>query len=197
MAMRPKNDDMAMLIGPLPHVHAEDANLTNYRNENQNSHKLQGRKPKFVQIIGTKFKIQKYKNLFSNSSSYTTPTLKVNFHKSKLFGINLEDGFLDVAAGFLKCRIGNFPFIYLGLPVGANPRRPSTWKPVIDVVKCRLSSWRNRYVSLGGRVVLIYSVLAAIPIFYLSFLKMPTSVWRSLVLYKETFFRVGLRSKTK
>ncbi|PNX93719.1 ribonuclease H [Trifolium pratense] len=41
--------------------------------------------------------------------------LKVNFHKSKLFGINLEDGFLDLAASFLKCRIGNFPFIYLDL----------------------------------------------------------------------------------
>ncbi|MCH95804.1 RNA-directed DNA polymerase (Reverse transcriptase) [Trifolium medium] len=96
--------------------------------------------------------------------------LKVNFYKSKLFGINLEDGFLDLAASFLKCKIGIFPFIYLGLPVGANPRRQSTWKPVIEVVKNRLSSWRNRCQQGYGEF------------------------WW---LYKETFFGEGLRPNPK
>jgi hypothetical protein len=34
---------------------SEDADLANYIDENQNSHKLQGRKPKFAQITITKF----------------------------------------------------------------------------------------------------------------------------------------------
>jgi hypothetical protein len=42
--------------------------------------------------------------------------LKVNFHKSKLFGINLENEFQDLAATFSKVyRIDKFPFIYLCL----------------------------------------------------------------------------------
>ncbi|PNX97042.1 cytochrome p450 [Trifolium pratense] len=61
--------------------------------------------------------------------------LKVNFFKSKLFGINVEDDFLSSATSFLKCNIGRLPFIYLGLPVGANPRRLSTWNPVLEVLK--------------------------------------------------------------
>jgi hypothetical protein len=92
--------------------------------------------------------------------------LKVNFAKSRLFGVELEESFLHGASNFLNCKIGKLPFIYLGLPVGANPRKESTWDPVIDVLQQRLYSWRNRFVSLGGRVILINSVLAAIPLYY-------------------------------
>jgi hypothetical protein len=98
--------------------------------------------------------------------------LKVNFFKSRLFGVNASNAFMDRAASFLHCKKGNFPFIYLGLPVGANPRKASTWEPVVKAIERRLLSWKNKYVSLGGRVVLINSVLSSIPIFYLSFLKM-------------------------
>jgi hypothetical protein len=81
-----------------------------------------------------------------------------------------------VASKFLNCKRGKFAFIYLGLPVGANPRKEATWDPVVAVLQKRLHSWHNRFVSLGGRVILINSVLAAIPVFYLSFMKMPTIV---------------------
>jgi hypothetical protein len=102
--------------------------------------------------------------------------LKVNFTKSRLFGVNVENDFITIAAKFLNCKLGTIPFVYLGLPVGANPRKEATWKPVIDILQKRLYSWQNRYVSLGGRVILINFVLASIPIYYLSFMKMPIKV---------------------
>jgi hypothetical protein len=86
--------------------------------------------------------------------------LKVNFEKSRLFCVNLDGPFLTEAAKFLNCKIGSIPFIYLGLPIGANPRKEATWKPVIEVLHKRLNSWHNKYVSLGGSLVLINSVLA-------------------------------------
>jgi hypothetical protein len=107
--------------------------------------------------------------------------LKVNFSKSRLIGVNVSTNFLERAAHFLHCKIGSLPFTYLGLPVGANPRRASTWEPVVKTIEKRLFSWRNRYVSLGGRVVLINSVFASILVFYLSFLKMPSSVRKVIV----------------
>jgi hypothetical protein len=60
--------------------------------------------------------------------------LKVNFFKSRLFGINVSNAFMDRAASFLLCKKCNFPFIYLGLPVGANPRKASTWDPVVKAI---------------------------------------------------------------
>jgi hypothetical protein len=49
--------------------------------------------------------------------------LKVNFWKSCLIGVNVDDDFLHMATEFLNCRRGSIPFKYLGLPVGANPRK--------------------------------------------------------------------------
>jgi hypothetical protein len=58
-----------------------------------------------------------------------------------------------MASRFLNCRIGRTLFKYLGLPVGANPRRLATWRLMIDVLKNRLNSWGNKYLSFGGRTV--------------------------------------------
>jgi hypothetical protein len=53
--------------------------------------------------------------------------LKVNFVESRLFGVNIDDAFLNTVARFLNCKLGRMSFIYLGLPVGANPRTEATW----------------------------------------------------------------------
>jgi hypothetical protein len=66
--------------------------------------------------------------------------LKVNFWKSCLYGVNVSSDFMLMASGFLNCRVGTLPFKYLGLPVGANPHRYSTWGPMLEVLKKRLRS---------------------------------------------------------
>jgi hypothetical protein len=68
---------------------------------------------------------------------------------------------------------------------------------MLKVVRGRLGSWGNKYVSLGGRIVLINAVLNAIPIFYLSYLKLPTKVWKELVKIQRTFLWAGLTKTTK
>jgi len=55
--------------------------------------------------------------------------LKVNFYKSSLIGVNVPGDFMEAACGFLHCREGFLLFKYLGLPVGANPKKVSTWEP--------------------------------------------------------------------
>ena len=46
--------------------------------------------------------------------------LKVNFHKSMLFGINIHDSWLTEAASVPHCKMGRLPFLYLGLPIGGD-----------------------------------------------------------------------------
>ena len=118
--------------------------------------------------------------------------LKVNFFKSCLIGINVNREFMDMAYNFLNCNEGNLPFKYLGLPVGANSSSSVTWEPLLDYVTTRLNSWGNKYISFGGRIVLLNSVINVIPIFYLSFLKMPGNVWRKLVRIQREFLWGGL-----
>lgn len=64
--------------------------------------------------------------------------------------VNVAESFMLSAAVFLNCKKASLPFKYLGLLVGANPRRLSTWQPLLDVLLKRLTSWKNRYLSLGG-----------------------------------------------
>jgi hypothetical protein len=91
--------------------------------------------------------------------------LKINFFKSSLIGINVDDGFMSMACNFLNCSEGRVPFNYLGLPVGANPRSLSTWEPLVEKLSGKLNSWGHKYISFGGRIVLLNAVLNAIPIF--------------------------------
>jgi hypothetical protein len=119
--------------------------------------------------------------------------LKVNFSKSSVMGVNAGAEFLGLAERFLYCRVGSVPFIYLGLPVGANPRLKKTWQPLLQLLANRLGSWGNKYVSFGGRVVLINSVLNAIPIFFLSVMKMLVLVWKQIVRLQREFLWGGIK----
>jgi len=111
--------------------------------------------------------------------------------------VNVGDDFLGLAERFLYCRVGCVPFTYLGLPVGANPRIDKTWQPLLKLLTNRLGSWGNKYVSLGGRVVLLNSVLNAIPIFYLSVMKMPVKVWKKIVCLQREFLWGGVKQSKR
>ncbi|XP_019447298.1 PREDICTED: uncharacterized protein LOC109350521 [Lupinus angustifolius] len=113
--------------------------------------------------------------------------LKVNALKSALFGVKVDLSFLSVASHFLSYSIGTFPFKYLGIPTGSSPRNSSTWVSVIEAVANRLNSWRRKFISFGGRVVLLNVVLANIPIYLLSLFKAPKKVILSLVKIQRRF----------
>jgi len=49
--------------------------------------------------------------------------LKVNFHLSVLVEINIFDSWLHVATLVLNCKHSRVPFLYLGLPIGGDPRK--------------------------------------------------------------------------
>jgi hypothetical protein len=106
--------------------------------------------------------------------------LKVNFSKSCVMGVNVSNDFIRIASAFLNCKVGLVPFKYLGLPVGANPRRASTWEPMLETLRNRLGAW-------GGRIVLLNAVLNVISIFYLSFIKIPVLVWKKVRRIQREF----------
>lgn len=56
----------------------------------------------------------------------------------------------------------------------------------------RLFSWGNKYISLGGRIVLLNSILNFIPIFHLSFFKLPVLVWKKIVRLQREFLWGGV-----
>lgn len=49
--------------------------------------------------------------------------LKLNYFKSKVIGVNVEESVLEAASQFLCCKREKHPFKFLGIQVGINPRR--------------------------------------------------------------------------
>jgi len=79
------------------------------------------------------------------------------------------------------------PFLYLGLSVGGSHKRRAFWDEVVVRMKKRLRRWKDRFLSLVGRICLIKSVLLTIPLFYLSLFKMPVVVANKLVKVQRDF----------
>ncbi|GKA93671.1 hypothetical protein Tco_0815657 [Tanacetum coccineum] len=84
--------------------------------------------------------------------------LKVNFSKSKFFGIGVSASESQNFASFLNRQPSTLPCSYLGLPIGANMNKICNWKPIIDKFHKRLTPWKARTLSYGGRLTLLKSL---------------------------------------
>ncbi|GKB92679.1 reverse transcriptase domain, reverse transcriptase zinc-binding domain protein [Tanacetum coccineum] len=114
--------------------------------------------------------------------------LKINLRKSKLYGVGVKSDDLNRMARYMKCGVGEFPFMYLGLSIGVNMRRVSAWNDVIDRFKSRLSEWKAKAMSFGGRLMLVKSVLGSLPLYYFSLFRVPSSVIGALERVQKNFF---------
>nr|GFC63337.1 RNA-directed DNA polymerase, eukaryota, reverse transcriptase zinc-binding domain protein [Tanacetum cinerariifolium] len=63
---------------------------------------------------------------------YRASGLRINMCKSKIIGVNVEDGKIQNAAFKLGCLVLKTPFTYLGTKVGENMSRKEAWKEVVD-----------------------------------------------------------------
>jgi hypothetical protein len=52
----------------------------------------------------------------------------------------------------------------------------------------KLGGWKGKLLSVGGRLVLINSVLSSLPLFMLSFLEVPTGVLKRIDSIGQGFF---------
>ena len=76
--------------------------------------------------------------------------LKINFAKSTFGAFGQTDLWKQQAATYLNCQLLVLPFNYLGIPIGANPRRCTMWDPIIHKCERKLAKWKQRNISFGG-----------------------------------------------
>jgi mannosylglycoprotein endo-beta-mannosidase len=102
--------------------------------------------------------------------------LYINFYKSSIIGINVDDRLCLHLATSIFCRSDSLSRKYLDMLLGANPSRISTWKKVIEKFRKRLYIWKVRLLSMVGRLCLIKNVFNCLPIYFMFVFKMPKGV---------------------
>jgi hypothetical protein len=99
--------------------------------------------------------------------------MKVNYNKSELVPINLDDNEIAGFKEVFDCVVGSFPIKYLGVPLHHEKLRREDLQPIIDKILKRIAGWRGKLLSHAARVLLVKACLASIPIYLLSFFKFP------------------------
>nr|GEZ85020.1 RNA-directed DNA polymerase, eukaryota, reverse transcriptase zinc-binding domain protein [Tanacetum cinerariifolium] len=77
---------------------------------------------------------------------------------------------------------------YKGLKQGDLISRIQSWSETIEGMEARLSRWKLKTLSIGGRLTLIKSVLGAINIYHMSMFKVPMQVLQKLESIMARFF---------
>ncbi|KAK3195492.1 hypothetical protein Dsin_026802 [Dipteronia sinensis] len=103
--------------------------------------------PKTVYLINTK----RILRCFEMAS-----WLKINFHKSCVVRVGKKVEADDDWAALFKCKKATFPITYLGLPLGARLSSKAFWESVLLRIQKRLASWKKKFLSKGGRLVLVW-----------------------------------------
>jgi hypothetical protein len=114
--------------------------------------------------------------------------LKINFHKSGLFCFVETRDRTGEYVQIFGCLEGEFPFRYLGIPMSPMRLSNKDWRVVEEIFQKKLSSWKGKLFSSGGRLVLINSVLSSLPMSLMSFFRIPKNVLEKLDYYRSRFF---------
>jgi hypothetical protein len=99
--------------------------------------------------------------------------MRINYQKSELIPLCLEEEETKFYADILGCVVGNFPIKYLGISLHYEKLRREDIQPLIDKILNQIAGWRGKAPFLCCKVDFNQSCLASIPIYLLSFFKFP------------------------
>lgn len=117
--------------------------------------------------------------------------LLVNFYKSSIMGIHVSDGWLKNVAEILMCKQDSIPFTYLGLPIRGWSQNLAAWELILEKIRRKLASWKGMWLSLGGRITLIKSSLAKLPLYFMSMFLILKGIIEKIIKIQRNFLWSG------
>jgi hypothetical protein len=93
--------------------------------------------------------------------------LKINFYKSEIFCFGKARDHEVFYSQLFGCGLGKYPFRYLDLPMHTRKLSNKDWRVIENRIENKFSGWKGKMLSVGGRLVLINSVLSSLSMFML------------------------------
>lgn len=116
---------------------------------------------------------------FSDSSG-----LHVNFSKTFLVPINVNPEKTQHLANTFCCKVESMSFTYLGLPLGTTTPSFQDFSPLLCRIERKISGF-SKMLSYQGRLILVNSVLTALPTFYMCSLQISPETIKQIDRYRK------------
>lgn len=123
---------------------------------------------------------------FSNATG-----LKINFNKSTLVPMHVDQTKLDRIVRILQCKQASFPQTYLGLPLSNIRLNLTAFSPLIASIDRHLATWQATLLNHQGRLTLINSVLDGICNYTMQALALPPGIVTVIDAKRRAFLWSG------
>ncbi|GKF22293.1 hypothetical protein Tco_0074615, partial [Tanacetum coccineum] len=111
--------------------------------------------------------------------------LSIYLSNSKLLGVVVSKDRVVQATNRIGCGV-----------LKAHMSRIKSWDEIVDKMVDRLSKWKMKTLSIGGRLTLLKAVLGSMPIYHMSIFKVLMKVLQRMESIRSRFFSgVDLNSK--
>jgi hypothetical protein len=104
--------------------------------------------------------------------------LSINISKSTVHYWGLSEAELQIFKAAIPYTFLNLSdgFSYLGYLLKVGVSSPSDWRWLVARFENKINFWCNRWLSMGGRFILIKSVLESLPVYWMSLQKIPLKI---------------------
>ena len=113
--------------------------------------------------------------------------LEINKEKSQTYFFNTPRITKRNILRILEFSEGSLPSKYLGAPLAESTIRQISWKELLDKIKQKLNLWTYRALNFPSRLILVKSVLQAMPLYLFSVLAAPKSVIKQIRNMQRNF----------
>ena len=157
--------DLGLLKLPIPIQSEKDFPIVQYADDT------------LIIMEGDARQIFLLKTILQNFSDSTG--LKVNYSKSMMLPINMNESRLDHLAKTLGCSKGTLPFTYLGLPLGTTKPKIADFLPLVNKCEKRLGGI-STMLNQARKLQTTNVVLSALPTYYMSTLELPKAIIKKI-----------------
>jgi hypothetical protein len=125
--------------------------------------------------------------------------LKINEKKTTFLQFGLQQNVLENLKAIYHYNVNDLSvgFRYLGYFLKIERYRTEDWQWLVDKYECRISHWCNRWLTIGGRLILIKAVLESQPVYWLSLTNLPSRIHQRIHHLIFSFLWSGCKKQKK
>lgn len=97
----------------------------------------------------------------------------VNWHKSDIFFFHTNAGLRRQICNILGMKQSALLGKFLGIPFFEGVCKPNLWNDLSEKCFKRMEIWKGKWLSYAGCILLLQTIISAIPIYSMSCLKIP------------------------